>query len=278
MIYPFTDANHNGIADPGELGGRITPSKGSTRPIRQHRLAKPDASNLKNTKTDEFMVGVDHQILPELVAGVLVYPSAPNDSSTIVYRCHRLRLRARSARSNLPGVRSAGPSDRKHGQLLRLHRAGRFHRRSRSCQQSRLHDQLQRRGGAADETAFQPLDGTRFRGYTDWRTSNKGGDSCLASSAGLGVLLEGANQRTDTDSRARVARTASDTSRSLNGSGSKAGCQPELEVAVQHQRPVPASAELQCRGQPLWTPGLSRGSTARMSPAVTWADPSDRAR
>ena len=50
---------------------RSTSTPGSTRAIRTVWSRRTRShSNLKNTKTDEFMVGVDHQILPELVAGV----------------------------------------------------------------------------------------------------------------------------------------------------------------------------------------------------------------
>ena len=70
MTYPFTDANHNGLADPGELGAVY--AYGGIDPSNPNSLVSPNriASNLKNVKTDEFIFGVDHQILPELVAGV----------------------------------------------------------------------------------------------------------------------------------------------------------------------------------------------------------------
>ena len=70
MLYPFTDANHNGLADPGELGGFA--AYGGIDPSNPFSLSSPNKidPNLKNTKTDEFMFGVDHQILPELVAGL----------------------------------------------------------------------------------------------------------------------------------------------------------------------------------------------------------------
>ena len=69
MFYPFTDANHNGLADPGELGGVF--SYNGIDPNNPTSIASPNQinRNMTNTKTDEFMVGVDHQILPELVAG-----------------------------------------------------------------------------------------------------------------------------------------------------------------------------------------------------------------
>jgi hypothetical protein len=62
--------NHNGLADPGELGSVY--AYGGIDPNNPNSVVSPNkiASNLKNTKTDEFMVGVDHQILPELVAGL----------------------------------------------------------------------------------------------------------------------------------------------------------------------------------------------------------------
>ncbi len=70
MTYPFTDKNHNGIADPGELGAVY--AYGGIDPNNPNSLVSPNsiASNLKDTKTDEFMFGIDHQLLPELVAGV----------------------------------------------------------------------------------------------------------------------------------------------------------------------------------------------------------------
>ena len=69
LIYPFTDANHNGLADPGELGANYFYT--GIDPANPSSLASPNkiASGVKNTKTDEFMFGIDHQILPELVVG-----------------------------------------------------------------------------------------------------------------------------------------------------------------------------------------------------------------
>ena len=70
LTYPFTDANHNGLADPGELGANYFYT--GIDPANPTALTSPKkiASGIKNTKTDEFMFGVDHQLLPELVAGV----------------------------------------------------------------------------------------------------------------------------------------------------------------------------------------------------------------
>ena len=66
----FTDTNGNHRADPGELGavygfyGDINPNDPSGP--GPNVISK----NLKDTTTDEFMVGIDHQILPEFVAGL----------------------------------------------------------------------------------------------------------------------------------------------------------------------------------------------------------------
>jgi hypothetical protein len=67
----YTDTNGNHRADPGELGdvyafyGNINPND-PANPLGYNRIDK----NLKDTTTDEFMVGVDHQVLPEFVAGL----------------------------------------------------------------------------------------------------------------------------------------------------------------------------------------------------------------
>ncbi len=70
MLYPFTDTNHNGLADPGELGPAAFYT--GIDPNNPSSLSSPNqiAPNFKAVVIDEFTVGADHQILPELVAGV----------------------------------------------------------------------------------------------------------------------------------------------------------------------------------------------------------------
>jgi hypothetical protein len=80
----FTDTNGNHIADAGELGaiygfyGDINPNNPSD-PLGPNRIDP----NLKDTTTDEFMAGIDQQILPEFVAGVTyTYRNRKNFSYT----------------------------------------------------------------------------------------------------------------------------------------------------------------------------------------------------
>lgn len=72
--YPWNDANNNGIVDAGEVC--------TTCPLVNnygYNLANPGSAgvaadtidpNLKAGTTDEFVVGVDHEVLPGLAAGV----------------------------------------------------------------------------------------------------------------------------------------------------------------------------------------------------------------
>ncbi len=85
FLYPFNDANHNGLADPGELGGNAFFT--GIDPNNPGSLTSPNqiASGLKNTKTDEFTVGIDHQLLPELVAGATYTHRHRSDYQTFDY-------------------------------------------------------------------------------------------------------------------------------------------------------------------------------------------------
>jgi hypothetical protein len=70
LYYYWTDANANHRVDPGELGDFY-----GAYGVDPNNPASVASSNsfsrhLKNQKTDEFLVGVDHQILPEFVAGL----------------------------------------------------------------------------------------------------------------------------------------------------------------------------------------------------------------
>jgi hypothetical protein len=69
LYYQWTDANGNNRPDPGELGsfyGTYGVDPNNPSGPSPNRVNK----DLKNTKTDEFMAGIDHQILPEFVAGL----------------------------------------------------------------------------------------------------------------------------------------------------------------------------------------------------------------
>jgi hypothetical protein len=70
LYYYWNDANHNNRPDPGELGDLY--GFYGVNPNCPTCVSSPNQINhsLDNTTTDEFMVGVDHQILPEFVAGM----------------------------------------------------------------------------------------------------------------------------------------------------------------------------------------------------------------
>ena len=166
MTYPFTDANHNGLADPGELGPVYFYT--GIDPNNPNSLASPNkiAPNLKNTKTDEFMVGVDHQILPELVAGVTYTHRHRSDFiSTQVHRRRRrrtscsTRAEAASTRTTSRATSSARPATTTTSSPRRDSTAD-----SILTNDPGYHDRLQRRRAAVDEAALQPLDGARFGG------------------------------------------------------------------------------------------------------------------
>ena len=69
--FRWKDANHNHNVDPGELGAVVRQLGGfdPTCPgcVSSTNVMDP---NLKSPKTDEFMVGFDHALLPELVVGM----------------------------------------------------------------------------------------------------------------------------------------------------------------------------------------------------------------
>ena len=130
----------------------------SSRRTRSH-------PNLKNTKTDEFMVGIDHQILPELVAGVTYTHRHRSDYiNGHLHRRHRGRLRSRSERgaASRPMTSRAISSERPGNYYDFIAPAG-FNGGVISTNDPRFHDRLQRRRAAVDEAALQPLDGARFR-------------------------------------------------------------------------------------------------------------------
>ncbi len=221
MLYPFTDANHNGLADPGELG----PNAGfeGLNPNNPNSLLSPNKiqPNLKDSKTDEFMIGVDHQILPELVAGLSYTHRHRSDS----INGHLVGVTAADfqldpSRSNLPAYDQQGHLIGNTGNYYDFIAPAGF------------------TGG--EELVNDPGFTTNYNGvemqltkrlsnrwmahasaaYTDWRTSNKGGDSCLASSAGLGAWKGPTNVLTTT-----LGASCADNVQafeSSQGSGSKA--------------------------------------------------------
>jgi hypothetical protein len=69
--YRWNDKNHNHNVDPGELGAVVRQLNGFDPScpscVSSTNVVDP---NLKSPKTDEFMVGVDHALLPEFVVGV----------------------------------------------------------------------------------------------------------------------------------------------------------------------------------------------------------------
>ena len=70
LYYDWTDSNQNHRPDPGELGSLyfaygVDPNNPNS-PVSVNRIA----SNLEDTTTDEFVVGMNHQIRPDAVIGV----------------------------------------------------------------------------------------------------------------------------------------------------------------------------------------------------------------
>jgi Carboxypeptidase regulatory-like domain/TonB-dependent Receptor Plug Domain len=66
LRYPWTDLNGNGLADNGEIALSATPISASTNWSAANPANTVSANsvdpNLKNDSTDEFIVGVDHQV------------------------------------------------------------------------------------------------------------------------------------------------------------------------------------------------------------------------
>jgi hypothetical protein len=66
LRYPWTDFNHNGVADPGEIALSGTPLSASTNWSAANPANTVSANsvdpNLKNDKTDELIVGFDREI------------------------------------------------------------------------------------------------------------------------------------------------------------------------------------------------------------------------
>ena len=66
LRYPWTDLNGNGIADPGEIALSANPLSASTNWSAANPANAVSANSvdphLKNDSTDEFIVGVDHQL------------------------------------------------------------------------------------------------------------------------------------------------------------------------------------------------------------------------
>jgi Carboxypeptidase regulatory-like domain/TonB dependent receptor-like, beta-barrel/TonB-dependent Receptor Plug Domain len=70
LYYGWNDLNGNHVVDPGELGdfyGSLNVDPNNPASISSPNLF---GSNVKAPTTDEFTVGVDHQVMPELVAGL----------------------------------------------------------------------------------------------------------------------------------------------------------------------------------------------------------------
>ena len=70
LYYSWSDGNGNKRPDPGELSGLyyaygVNPED-PNNPVSPNRISP----HLENTTTDEFMVGVDHELLPGFVAGL----------------------------------------------------------------------------------------------------------------------------------------------------------------------------------------------------------------
>src|SRR5262249_33863863 len=82
LYYYWTDTNGNHRPDPGELTGFY--GAYGVDPNNPGSAVSPNviSRNLKDTTTDEFMVGIDHQIVPEFVAGrARPYPHPQNLAS-----------------------------------------------------------------------------------------------------------------------------------------------------------------------------------------------------
>ena len=138
----------------------------------------------------------------------------------------------------------------------------------------RLLDRLQRRRAAVDEAALQPVDGARFGRVYRLDAERQRRERLPRRQR---VDRPGRAPRTSSPPTGASCADGAQVFQQSSGSGSKSRRLPELEVAVQHQRPVPASAELQHRGEPVRPPGISRSRTTRRSAAATWARLSDRA-
>ena len=68
--FRWNDRNHNHNVDPGELGA-VVRQLGGFDPANPNLAVSTNAidPNLKSPKTDEFSIGFDHALLPELVVG-----------------------------------------------------------------------------------------------------------------------------------------------------------------------------------------------------------------
>ncbi len=186
MIYPFTDANHNGLADPGELGAVY--SYTGIDPNNPNSLISPNqiAHNLKNTKTDEFMFGVDHQILPELVAGLTYTHRHRSDyitgnyigvtAANFVLDPSRSGKNAYDQQGNLVGTTGnyydfIAPAGFNGGAILTNDPGYTTNYNGVELQLTkRLSNRWMMHGSVA---------------YTDWKQSVNGANGCLASNAGL---------------------------------------------------------------------------------------------
>ncbi len=181
MNFPFTDANHNGIADPGELGPNgafegFDPNN-PTSVVSPNKIQP----NLKNSKTDEFMVGVDHQILPELVAGVTYTHRHRFDS----INGHLVGVTA--ADFVLDPARSNQPAYDQQGHLIG--NTGNYYDFIAPAAFTGGEELVNDPGFTTDYNGAELQLTKRLSNrwmahasaaYTDWRANNKGGDSCLA--------------------------------------------------------------------------------------------------
>src|SRR5262249_44580105 len=70
LAYAVDDRNGNHTVDPGELGNFLYAS--NVDPNNPNSASSPNITdpNLKAPVTDEFAVGLEHEIIPQFVAGV----------------------------------------------------------------------------------------------------------------------------------------------------------------------------------------------------------------
>ncbi len=251
LTYPFTDANHNGLADPGELGANYFYT--GIDPANPTSLTSPKkiASGIKNTKTDEFMFGIDHQILPELVAGVTYTHRHRSDfistkyigvdASDFVLDPSRSGLNAYDQQGNIIGKTGnyydfIAPAGFNGGLILGNDPGYTMDYNGVELQLTkRLSNRWMMHGSVA---------------YTDWKQKVNGANGCLGTvntwKGPTNVLTTGGPSCGD----------GVQAFQESHGFGLEGRRVPELEVPVQHQRPVPVAAELQRRGQPVRPPGL----------------------
>ncbi|HEY6066424.1 MAG TPA: TonB-dependent receptor [Thermoanaerobaculia bacterium] len=72
LYYPWTDANSNRVVDPGEVNfTAYAKTPANFNPLRPSDPVSPNAvdPNLDAQTTDEFVVGVDHELFPNFAVG-----------------------------------------------------------------------------------------------------------------------------------------------------------------------------------------------------------------